>query len=590
MLTHDKFVEGIQADNSHGSNDAVRTPYLTDELKAERKEELKRKEEETQELYRDVKAIQTIQELNSHSRFYLRQDNYLDRPDLFPSRDEVLGPWKNRVLTDIDSDEYVEMIKLIHGSTAQGKTFLTVNSGIPHLAKKGVRLFILPVPMTELADVNDIEDTLHNIFSNDPELFHLTPTVRTNLSDSDLTNDIKRLINAPSRVIVLVGTHSKIIDSEKGYPKSLRYFHKVFKQDSFCVWGEELHYGGASSEEALGWNGLGNGKNYRFRLHKFLQNCLKMTRYVMGNTATPTPEMKNPSLIENDNNYQLIGGEWVSPKALLSGYKWQKEWKEMGSLTKESVVPVVGDFLTDLVEKNEVARMLGEELDIPHFVSKLTGLIFCQADHESSKNYYSRIREIHKAIVEIATERQYTKEQLTWGHTYTLKGGKTFYTIFWIGEDGTLQSENRESSSDYVSDMNNGSESVNLMLVKQKGNMGVNIHSLTAGLNLIPSNSKKDCNNDPVTYTAIQKIGRFNRPYFGATDNPLHGSTKNISFEEIRYYLKNKSSSVINGYFETFNTYSFTTASSDVWKEANMEFGAYYGVTLMDVHTKFGWV
>ena len=41
MLTHDKFVEGIQADNSHGSNDAVRTPYLTDELKAERKEELK---------------------------------------------------------------------------------------------------------------------------------------------------------------------------------------------------------------------------------------------------------------------------------------------------------------------------------------------------------------------------------------------------------------------------------------------------------------------------------------------------------------------------------------------------------------------
>ena len=589
MLTHDKFVEGIRADNSHGSNDAVRTPYLTDELKAERKEELKRKEEETQELYREVKAIQMIQELNSHSRFYLRQDNYLDRPELFPSRDEVLGPWKSQVLEDIDSDEYTEAIKLVHGSTAQGKTFLTVNSGIPHLAKKGVKLFILSVPMTELTDAREIEDTLQNIFSSDPELSHLSPSVKTNLSDSDLTRDIRSLISVPSRVLVLVGTHNKIIDAEDGYPKSLHFFHQVFGQDSFCVWGEELHYGGASSQEALGLNGLSNGKNYRFRLHKFLQNCLKMTRYVMGNTATPTPEMKNPSLIENDNTYQLIGGEWVSPKALLSGYKWQDEWKEMGSLTKESVVPAVSDFLTFLVEKNEVARRLGEELDIPHFVSKLTGLIFCQSDIDSSKVYYARIQDIHNAIVEIATERQYTKEQLTWGHTYT-NTGKTFYTIFWIGEDGTLQSENRESSSDYVSDMNNGSESVNLMLVKQKGNMGVNIHSLTAGLNLIPSNSKIDCNNDPVTYTAIQKIGRFNRPYFGATNNPLHGSTQNISFEEIRYHLKNESSSVINRYFETFNTYSFTTVTSPVWKEANMEFGAYYGVTLMDVHSKFGWV
>ena len=146
-------------------------------------------------------------------------------------------------------------------------------------------------------------------------------------------------------------------------------------------------------------------------------------------------------------------------------------------------------------------------------------------------------------------------------------------------KNGKIYTEDhtKRDDVDYISEMNNDENYLNLMLVKQKGNMGVNIHNLVGGLNLIPSISKVDPSGDPVVYVAIQKIGRFSRPFFGG-----------YSWDQVVNEL-NLSSDLINEYMEIFNTYSFRTVSSEVWKTAGYEFSQNYGVSLRDVEIAMGW-
>ena len=46
---------------------------------------------------------------------------------------------------------------------------------------------------------------------------------------------------------------------------------------------------------------------------------------------------------------------------------------------------------------------------------------------------------------------------------------------------------------------------------------------------------------------------------------------------------------LINEYMEIFNTYSFRTVSSPVWKQALYEFSQNYGVSLRDVEVEMGY-
>ena len=495
--------------------------------------------------------------------------------DKFKKRDTVLEIWKSNIIRDMIDPKLKNYIKIITGATAQGKTHFKINEGLPKLINEGVKLIILSDPLTELTHAEDIEVLLNSQDIHNAHVYLNPP------SDGKLRRDIIKYSRfGIDKVYIVPATHNKVCDNEDNYIKSREYITKEFGLNKTALWGEEIHFAGPSSKEAVKSQGSTWNEKYTFRLHQCALSFLKETSYVFFNTATPTPEMFFPDKYENQ--YKIIGGDWINPKELIGYYKWQEEQIEFDKCDRPTVKKQIKSMLDYLIEKNNssrdiINRIYGLGIPVKNGKTKLTGMI---------------LGEINKIIVELVRENNWIGQSLTWGETHTTNNGKTTFKIHQLvdGEIHTEDYSNRDDI-DYITEMSNEENSLKLMLVKQKGNMGVNIHNLVVGLNLTPSINKTDENGDPVVYSAIQKIGRFTRPYFGGfTRLTLEGELEcDCEWDDITNIILKDHPELINEYMEIFNTYSFRTVSSPVWKQALYEFSQNYGVSLRDVEVEMGY-
>jgi len=355
---------------------------------------------------------------------------------------------------------------IIVGKTGQGKTYSITKYMIPEWKKKphDIRLVVVSAPQNGILDEIDFWDAAIE-------------------NDYIYTKDAQEAINLleMGRRVIITTSHSGF--TGMNFDDLLYYVRENDIKHSIVI--DEAHTwlctGPENYKKVVGWH----GSKYNASLYKLLSVISDYNPYIFGLTATPNSEQNGKVTVVDKMTFRIINKN-CPVELLLTKQAW---WEEFVTLDTDSV-----DTVFDRIEEriNEI-----EEKKLKTGVKK-TLFIQCHQDRNGSGlDVDSILEHVNFVFRSLGYRGQYKTCRMT-------SNRNEIYT-----PDGQITPKLDETKLKRM--LNDNDDELTVMLVVNKGGMGMNIPTL-GGMIFTKTTDKEDGKGVSLTEFARQYMGRLVRP------------------------------------------------------------------------------
>lgn len=442
-------------------------------------------------------------------------------------------------------------IKVMEAPTGMGKSWVIFNVLSPTFLENHGSIHIHTAPHTETINEKEIEAYVSDAFNTKG----FTPLVIYNGMTIDWTYIRQSLINGRKIIMILSDSKLRHLMEEDMSPIEMivsDYGNEVL------LTRDEMSWGTTSSPENYRNNQGYSGHKYRGTYIRNLINLHKLGANFTGFTATPTREQKGELETDFGNDIQIIN-QWPEKHELVLFQKWIRVMEMRNYTTDDywdtSILRKEIKWLSDKIEGKE--KEIQDILENTKLVDtdKFTGIISLQTRYKERED-----RLTVETLLEALREHPYllnseynlivtTSEGWT---EYDYKGDET-------GEKG--------KGDEWLTLMNSNYSKARIVVVIMKGNYGINIPTLCAGVALRNPNPKTKDTKELILTSGKQFIGRLNR-----------SNMSNQAWKNFRTLVNEYGLEKAYLYMDTKNTFDFHAPSGNngYWKEVMDEFQAKY--------------
>lgn len=437
------------------------------------------------------------------------------------ANDYLIAPFMKKV-NDKDFVHSTGVMKILTGVTGQGKTYSTAKVFIPFLAnEKNVDIFVVSVPTTEILDKDDFKKINFKVLG-----VSVVDNIKDALHDAEL-----------GMKVVLLTTHQGFVVSEKG-----KEFHDYLKNSgkTFAIFIDEAHTWLVSDvKNYKDVNGSSNPA-YEATMFKNLDKLSFYSPYIFGLTATPNAEQFGNVKTIGNMTFEVINT--LPPKKVMlskTAYFGKETFYDYNFSTDK--------FAINLLYENAITETFLASSKI-----KKTMMV--------SVGYYNATTGYDKSYV-----MQITRNSL---YAQSLVGEDEMVIALMTGEkketgvysvNGSFQ---KLDEDEIKKKLNDNDDPLKIVIVVQKGKMGMNIFTLKTLFSFKPQN-KKDSSGSAITEFAIQTLGRLVRLNTGLEKEEF---AKKYEYD-LSNYIKTLSDEEKNEVLEA-NTINIYLPNTDMYKEA----------------------
>lgn len=391
------------------------------------------------------------------------------REDNWNANDYLRIPFENRV-NDKDFVNSKCVMKILTGIVGQGKTYSVANNFTPYLAEeKNVEIFIVSFPTTDILDKDDFEAALI------PKGFGIAYHPK----------DVIRLAENGIKKIILLITHQGLVVSEQG-KDFLDWLKNSGKE--YAVFIDEAHTWLISHEmNYRDVNGNSN-VNYEAKMFKKLAEMSTHSPYIFGLTATPNAEQFGKVKTIGGMTFELINKLPPLPVMLPKSayFRSEKFYDEDFNTEKDDI----DEIYEDAIVKNFLAP------------TKIKKTMMVSVGNRDAKTGYNKdyVKELTQQILYCQSLVGEDEKVIA-----LMTGQKKETGIYSINGSFEKLDEN-----DIKKKLNDNDDPLRIVIVVQKGKMGMNIYTLKTLFSFKPQN-KKDSSGTAILELAIQTLGRLVR-------------------------------------------------------------------------------
>jgi len=443
-------------------------------------------------------------------------------------------------------------IKIIEAPTGVGKTWVIFNEISPFFLENRGNIHIHVAPHTETINEKEIEEYISVSFKQK----EFTPKVIYNGAVIDWTGIREALING--RKIIMILSDTKLRNLMEKDNSDIENIVRQYASQVLLT-RDEMSWGTTSCPVNYKDNMGHSNNNYQAI---YIQNLIKLHGLganLYGFTATSTREQRGE--LKTNSEIEIIN-QWPEKNELVFLQKWIRIMETRKYTTDhyqdESILIKEIKWLSDTIEGRE--RGIQGILENTKVVDdeKFTGIIQVQTNTSSEDK--GKKRYTLSLLLETLKKHPYlvnpeytlvVANQHGWAE-YDYKGDET-------GEKG--------KGEGWLTIMNSNCSKARIVVVIEKGNYGINIPSLCAGVSLRNKDPKTRDTGELILMSGKQFCGRMNR------SNMNNNAWKNFrilyneyDIERAFLYLMGKN---------TFDFYA-PTDENGYWEEVVREFKAKY--------------
>ena len=441
-----------------------------------------------------------------------------------------------KTINAADFSARTQEAKLLVGVTGQGKTYFAATDATPYLFDKhDMDLVIYTYPQTEILDMGEWFKGLTAA---------KTPGIQ--LVNGDISQAMDYL-RAGIKVILLT-THNGFVIQDKG-KEFIKYLKKSSK--NFSIWVDEAHTWMISHK--LNYKpGMGhNVSHYEAKLFNVLQELSVKTPYIFGLTATPNREARGViepigdmkiSVINNFAPKELLmsSTSWLASTSFYDPKSPNANW-EMWELVENAIIKLYSDYFKSGIKKTMMISVGNKN---------------CSSGLETDFVKRQILRIIDTNALAARNERTIA----------VMTGNKQETGTFSYNRPKAATDDDENSIKEKLIDQE---DALRIVIVKQKGKMGMNVPTL-GSLVYLKSNDNKD-DLGPFTESPIQIMGRLVRLNTGVDKSEF---TEKYGYDLTKYVKtlnrKEKSNLIIA------NSIDMVLPKTDMWVDSNDEFAKIY--------------
>lgn len=358
---------------------------------------------------------------------------------------------------------------IIVGKTGQGKTYSITKYMIPEWKKKphNIKLVIVSAPQNGILDEIDFYDAA-------------------------IDNGYMYVKNASEAIDLLErGREVIITTSHQGFTgesfDELLYYAEQ-KNIEHAIVIDEAHTwlctGQENYKKVVGWY----GSRYNASLYKLLSRISNYNAYIFGLTATPNSEQNGKVKVRDGMTFKIINKN-CPVELLLTKQAWYKEFKPLNVNSGDAVYDRIEERIIQIEEEKQKTGV------------KKTLFIQCHQD-----GYYGA--DIGLDVKSVLEHVKFVYKSLGYRGQYKIcrmtSDKNEIYT-----PDGQIKPKLDETKLKRM--LNDNNDELTVMLVINKGGMGMNIPTL-GGMIFTKSTDKDDGKGVSLTEFARQYMGRLVRP------------------------------------------------------------------------------
>lgn len=430
-------------------------------------------------------------------------------------------------------------MKIITGVTGQGKTFHMATNFIPKLVNdKGVKFVVVSFPTTEIMDKS---------------LFVKSAVSSGSYFTQDLKDAIKMSKEGVS--VILATTHQAVFVSNTG--EELQRYLKTGVH--FAYFGDEIHTWSTSNYDNYGHiHGHSTKKSGApGKLYKAIAELAEFSPYIFGLTATANREQIGDIAPIGSMSLEVIN-ELPPKNMMISKTAW------LNSI----------EYFKDNLNVSSIDRFTHNQqyesalLKLWYSKTKKTMLVCCGNDNAETGYNLDYVLNLTQTII-YSNDLADVNEQCIAVMT-SIKKQTGLYTL-----KSKLFPE--EMDEQEIKDrLNDPGDPLRVVIVVQKGRMGMNVHSLKSFVDFRPQN-KRACDGAILTEFAKQKIGRMVRIHTGMTNSEF---TSKFDYD-LEKYVKTLNEFEINDLIDS-NGYDLLIPYTDMWRASVGEFLMKYSSTVQE--------
>ena len=457
--------------------------------------------------------------------------------DLDKIRDEIFfSDYFSEVLEQYKAKTFVM-------GTGMGKTHNWWTMGVKILLDRGVTDFLYDAPVTELLDRKVPIEAMqsHGYSRSQFKVWTSDDNVMKSFEEFKMNRELYPI----NIYLVTDGFWSSKEERKEEYTN---FFMGLGKK--FSKFRDEIHNGGCSDKESAGVKNGVFRKEYVGGVAKFQDKFLnnKTTPYIFCATATPFDELTDPEL--GTDNW-IMANETIDPARVVSSQSHMKSplWHNYTQRDDDGIRSLLKNALSDICDDSRIMGKISPWYNEPnnlythnilqkHFSPKRTVMIKCQTFNKKGTN-------VHAGYIMDILASGIVPEGVQYLLDYS---GSPHSTISDQKKGWSLRDHNGEVISDgsrggsvknpWIGWLNDPNHPLRILVVIDKGQMGINVHNLST---LVSFRSSKNSNDQGlITDSQIQLIGRFQRKYFGGLElnqmKELDNELQHIIFEEMNQF------------------------------------------------------
>ena len=437
------------------------------------------------------------------------------------ANDYLIAPFMNKV-NDNDFVHSTGVMKILTGVTGQGKTYSTGKVFIPYLAnEKNVDIFVVSVPTTEILDKDDFEKFLT------PHGFAIAFNAKDALRKSE-TLGLKT---------VLLTTHQGFVVSEKGN-QFIDYLKNSGK--TFAIFIDEAHTWLVS--DVINYKDVNGSSNptYEATMFKNLDKLSFHSPYIFGLTATPNAEQFGNVKTIGNMTFEVINT--LPPKKVMlskTAYFGKETFYDYNFSTDK--------FAINLLYENAIT----ETFLAP---TKIKKTMMVSVGNYNASTGYDKSYVMHITKNALYSQSLVGEDEMV---IALMTGEKKETGVYSV--NGSFQ---KLDEDEIKKKLNDNDDPLKIVIVVQKGKMGMNIFTLKTLFSFKPQN-KKDSSGSAITEFAIQTLGRLVRLNTGLGKDEFANKYE----YDLSNYMKTLTDEEKNEVLEA-NTINIYLPNTDMYKEA----------------------
>ena len=428
--------------------------------------------------------------------------------------------------------------KLLVGVTGQGKTYYTATNFTPYLFDKhDMDLVVYTYPQSEVLDMGEWYKGLATT---------KTPGIQIVFNADQAVDCLKAGVK-----VILLTTHNSFVIQDKGEALN-EYLKKSSK--NFSIWVDEAHTWMVSDarnyKDTMG-HSVSSVKKYEAKLFKALQELSVKTPYIFGLTATPNREAKgvvNPigdmklSVINDFAPKELLisSTAWLASTSFYDSKSPNAKW-EMWDLVENAIIKLYDDYFKSGIKKTMMVSVGNKN---------------CSSGLEADFVKRQILRIIDTNALAARNERTIAVMTCDKQETGT----------FSYNRPKAATDDDEDSIKEKLIDQE---DALRIVLVKQKGRMGMNVSTL-GSLVYLKSNDYKD-DLGPFIESPVQIMGRLSRLNTGVDKSEF---TEKYGYDLTKYIKsltpKEKRNLIIA------NSMDMVLPKTDMWVDSSGEFAKTY--------------